>query len=60
MVILKNRKRRNQMSETTAELCSQLCSLPQKDRADLAYFLLTSLEPEEEGVEAAWKTEVAK
>lgn len=30
------------------------------ERAELAYFILTSLEPEEEGAEAAWRAEIAR
>jgi putative addiction module component (TIGR02574 family) len=39
---------------------SHLGSLPQQDRAELAHFLLQTLEPEDEGVEAAWATEIAR
>ena len=39
---------------------SQLGSLPQPERAELAHFLLQTLEPEDEGVEAAWAAEVAR
>jgi len=39
---------------------SQLEKLSQKERAELAYFLISSLEPAEEGVSAAWDTEVAR
>lgn len=39
---------------------SQLEKLSQKERAELAYFLISSLESEEEGVSAAWDTEVAR
>jgi putative addiction module component (TIGR02574 family) len=39
---------------------SLLGSLPQQDRAELAHFLLQTLEPEDEGVEAAWAAEVAR
>ena len=41
-------------------LKSQLSSLPASDRAELAHFLLTSLEPEDEGVTAAWNAEIAR
>jgi putative addiction module component (TIGR02574 family) len=33
-------------------------SLSQAERAELAYYLLTSLEPEEEGAEEAWRVEI--
>jgi putative addiction module component (TIGR02574 family) len=39
---------------------SQLGSLPQQERAELAHFLLLTLEPEDEAVEAAWAAEVAR
>jgi putative addiction module component (TIGR02574 family) len=41
---------------------SQLMTLPQDDRAELAHFLISSLDPEaeDEGVEAAWEEEVAR
>jgi len=31
-----------------------------KARSELAYYLLMSLEPEEVGVEGAWRTEIAR
>jgi len=37
---------------------SILSSAP--ERADLAYFLLSSLEPKDEGVQEAWRTEVTR
>lgn len=30
------------------------------EHADLAYFLLTSMKPEDEGTEAAWRVEIAR
>lgn len=39
---------------------SQLIALSPSDRVELAHFLLSSLEPEEEGVEAAWDAEAAR
>ena len=48
------------MTETVERLKSQACTLSVPERADLAYFLLTSLEPEEEGVEEAWRVEIAR
>ncbi|MBA4189067.1 MAG: addiction module component [Planctomycetaceae bacterium] len=48
------------MTETVERLKSQAGALSVPERADLAYFLLTSLEPEEEGVEEAWRTEIAR
>ena len=48
------------MTETVERLKSQVGTLTVPERADLAYFLLTSLEPEEEGVEEAWHVEIAR
>ncbi len=42
------------MNPTIEVLKKQLQTLSTADRAELAYFLLESLEPEDEGVEAAW------
>jgi len=48
------------MTEVVEQLKSQVSNLSTAERADLAYFLLTSLEPEEEGVEEAWREEIAR
>jgi putative addiction module component (TIGR02574 family) len=48
------------MTEAVEQLKSQAITLSAAERADLAYFLLTSLEPEEEGVEEAWRKEIAR
>lgn len=48
------------MTEAVEQLKSQAITLTVAERADLAYFLLTSLEPEEEGVEDAWRKEIAR
>jgi putative addiction module component (TIGR02574 family) len=48
------------MTEAVEQLKSQASSLSTRERAELAYFLLSSLEPEEEGVEEAWQTEIAR
>jgi len=48
------------MTETVERLKSQAGALTKPERADLAYFLLTSLEPEEEGGEEAWQVEIAR
>jgi len=48
------------MTEAVEQLKAQASSLSAAERADLAYFLLTSLEPEEEGVEEAWREEIAR
>ena len=39
---------------------TQLEKLPREERAELAYFLLSSLEPEEEGAAAAWDAEISR
>jgi len=39
---------------------NQLEKLSREERAELAYFLLSSLEPEEEGVAAAWDAEILR
>jgi len=49
------------MTETIEQLKSQMGALPLPQRAELAYFLLTSLEPEvEEGTGEAWRAEIAR
>jgi putative addiction module component (TIGR02574 family) len=48
------------MTEAVERLKSQLERLTSEEKADLAYFLLQSLEPDEEGVAAAWDREVAR
>ena len=48
------------MTEAVELLKSQAGALSAAERAELAYFLLTSLEPQEEGVEEAWRAEVAR
>lgn len=48
------------MTESVERLKAQAGALSGPERADLAYFLLTSLEPEEEGVEQAWRAEIAR
>ena len=47
------------MTKAAKEIRSQLEQLSQEERAELAYFLLRSLEPEEEGAAAAWDAEIA-
>lgn len=39
---------------------TQLEKLSRTERAELAYFLLSSLEPEEEGAAAAWDAEISR
>ena len=39
---------------------TQLIVLPPSERVELAHFLLSSLEGEDEGVEAAWDAEASR
>ena len=39
---------------------TQLEKLSREERAELAYFLLSSLEPEEDGAAAAWDAEISR
>ena len=48
------------MTEAVEQLKTQMKLLSNPERAELAHFLLTSLEPEEEGAEEAWEAEVAR
>jgi len=48
------------MTAAVEQLKSQARSLSLPERAELAYFLLSSLEPEEEGVQEAWRTEIGR
>ena len=48
------------MTEAVEQLKAQLGSLSHQERAELAYFLITSLEPEEEGAEETWRAEVGR
>ena len=48
------------MTEAVERLKSQAGALTASGRADLAYFLLVSPEPDEEGAEEAWRAEVAR
>jgi putative addiction module component (TIGR02574 family) len=48
------------MTTAVEQLKSQASTLSAAERADLAYFLLSSLEPEEEGVREAWRAEIAR
>lgn len=48
------------MTKAAKEIRSQVEQLSQDDRAELALFLLRSLEAEEPGATAAWDTEVAR
>jgi putative addiction module component (TIGR02574 family) len=48
------------MTEAVEQLKAQASVLSAAERADLAYFLLSSLEPEEEGAREAWRAEIAR
>ena len=48
------------MTQAVEHLKSQARVLSATERAELAYFLLTSLEPEEKGVQEAWRAEIAR
>jgi putative addiction module component (TIGR02574 family) len=48
------------MTEAVQELYRQASALSEAERAELAYSLLSSLEPEEEGAEEAWRAEIAR
>lgn len=48
------------MTEAVKQLKAQMKELSNPERAELAEFLLTSLEPEEEGAAEAWEAEVAR
>jgi putative addiction module component (TIGR02574 family) len=48
------------MTQTVEQLKSTVGALSAPERADLAYFLLTSLEPEEGDAEAAWRDEITR
>ncbi len=50
------------MTDVAERIKSELPALPAKDRAELAYFLLRSLDDEAEdaGAEAAWDAELAR
>ena len=48
------------MTVAVDQLKSQVSLLSAAERADLAYFLLNSLDPEGEGVEEAWRKEILR
>ena len=48
------------MTDAVEQLKSRAITLSAAERADLAYFLLTSLEVDEEGAEDAWRKEIAR
>jgi putative addiction module component (TIGR02574 family) len=48
------------MTEAVQLMKTQAQSLSTAEKADLAYFLLSSLEPEDEGLEEAWRAEIGR
>lgn len=48
------------MTESVERIKAQVGNLSAPERADLAYFLLKTLEPEEQGAEEAWSVEIAR
>lgn len=48
------------MTEVVEQFKSQLQHLSPHERAELAHFLLVSLEPEDEGAPEAWEAEIAR
>ena len=48
------------MAGTLEQLKAEVGHLSAGDKIELAHFLLGSLEPEEEGVAAAWDLEIAR
>jgi putative addiction module component (TIGR02574 family) len=48
------------MTEAVEQLKSQASILSVSERAELAYFLLSSLEPEDAGAQEAWRAEIAR
>jgi putative addiction module component (TIGR02574 family) len=48
------------MSDAMTQILAHLDGLSQQERADLAYTILCSLEPEDEGVAEAWDVELSR
>ena len=48
------------MSSVLERWKTQLVALSPTERAELAHFLLSSLEPEDDGAEAAWDAEASR
>jgi putative addiction module component (TIGR02574 family) len=48
------------MTEAVEQLKTQLSHLTNPERAELAHFLLESLEPEEDGATEAWEAEAGR
>jgi hypothetical protein len=48
------------MAEAVEQLISQASTLSERERAELAYFVLSALEPEDKGTQREWRTEIAR
>lgn len=48
------------MATTIDQIKTQAAILSNAEKAELAHFLLESIEPEEEGVEEAWSAEIVR
>lgn len=48
------------MTQAVAQILNQVGGLSAQERADLAYEIIRSLEPEEPGAEEAWEAELAR
>jgi putative addiction module component (TIGR02574 family) len=48
------------MTEAVRQLRVQAAALSPVERADFALYLLTTLDPEEEGAAEAWRAEIAR
>jgi putative addiction module component (TIGR02574 family) len=48
------------VSDAVTQILAHLDRLSQQERADLAYVVLCSMEPEEEGVAKAWDAELSR
>jgi putative addiction module component (TIGR02574 family) len=48
------------MTKAVQAIKTQLTQLSREERAELACFLLESLEPEEDGAAATWDAEIAR
>jgi putative addiction module component (TIGR02574 family) len=48
------------MNSILDDLKTQLVTLSPSEKAELAHFLLSSLEPEDEGTESAWDEEASR
>lgn len=48
------------MTEAVTQILGHIDRLSQKERADLAYAVLCSLEPEDDGAAEAWDAELSR